>query len=176
MDHSRAISHTENQPTNKRTNQPRATEITLQRTGSSLRAKSLPSPHRIHREIRVSTTGRRGPQGRCRRQCSAFKGGLFSRKRRWVRPTLKLATFKRENFHSQKAVLKLGQQQRLGPYPPPLLWPHLAFCCETIRHRGPFTWRTGRLSYKNPIYFQWFTAELGFRAWEGRLKIVWFKL
>lgn len=37
---------------------------------------------------------------------------------------LEIATFKRENFHSQKAVLKLGQQQqRLGPCPLPPLAP-----------------------------------------------------
>lgn len=34
-----------------------------------------------------------------------------------------IATFKRENIHSQRAIFKLGQKQRLGTCPPLLLAP-----------------------------------------------------
>lgn len=47
---------------------------------------------------------------------------------------LEIATFKRETS-TPKAAFKLGQQQRLRPALH-LLWPHLAFCCETIGYRG----------------------------------------
>lgn len=77
-----------------------------------------------------------------------------------------MATLKRENFHSQKAVFKLGQQQRLGTCPPPPL-DQSGILLGNDQAQGPFTWRTGSLNYKNPIYFQWLTAELRFQGREG---------
>lgn len=79
---------------------------------------------------------------------------------------LEISTLKRENFHFQRQFLNQGSSRDQGPALC-LLWPHLAFSCEMIRHRGPFTGRTGSLSYKNPIYFQRLTAKLRFQGRRG---------
>lgn len=77
--------------------------------------------HRVYRELSIWTKA--GGAHRVEVGVLSSQRRAFQQEKEMGEANLEIATFKRENFHSQKAVFKLGQQQRLGTCPPPPLAP-----------------------------------------------------